>query len=214
MKDNYGRNIDYLRISITDRCNLRCGYCMPKGIQLAPMHDILTYEEIELICKAAVKAGITKFKITGGEPLVRLGCAGLIGKIRSIPGVSQVTLTTNGVLLGKYLDELELEKAADIIEQMDADDAVDVLEEVDEETREQLPCCSPFVTYPHFGCFFYFSPLCPVLLSDKVRYLLRRRYLLFVYGYFSVGMHSISMDMIAPFERLQNASHSILSSML
>ena len=106
MKDNYGRNIDYLRISITDRCNLRCGYCMPKGIRLAPMHDILTYEEIELICKAAVKAGITKFKITGGEPLVRLGCAGLIGKIRSIPGVSQVTLTTNGVLLGKYLDEL------------------------------------------------------------------------------------------------------------
>lgn len=106
MKDNYGRIIDYMRISITDRCNLRCKYCMPHGICQVSMDEILSYEEIELICKAAVETGITKFKITGGEPLVRLGCPDLIGKIKKIPGVSQVTLTTNGVLLSKYIDEL------------------------------------------------------------------------------------------------------------
>lgn len=106
MKDNYGRTIDYMRVSITDRCNLRCGYCMPHGISLVSMSDILTYEEIELICQAAAEAGIRKFKITGGEPLVRLGCADLIGNLKKIPGVSQVTMTTNGVLLGEYLPEL------------------------------------------------------------------------------------------------------------
>ena len=106
MRDSYGRNIDYMRISITDRCNLRCQYCMPRGIPFVQMEEILTYEEIALICKASVEAGITKFKITGGEPLVRRGCPQLVGMLRRIPGVSQVTLTTNGVLLGKYLDEL------------------------------------------------------------------------------------------------------------
>lgn len=95
-----------MRISITDRCNLRCKYCMPEGIQLVSMEEILTFEEIEQICRAAVRTGITRFKITGGEPLVRLGCPELIGMIKGIPGVEQVTLTTNGVLLGQYLERL------------------------------------------------------------------------------------------------------------
>ena len=103
MKDQYGRIIDYMRISITDRCNLRCRYCMPEGVELVPMKNILSYEEIEMVCQAAAKAGIRKFKITGGEPLVRLGSPELIGKIKKIPGVEQVTMTTNGVLLSKYL---------------------------------------------------------------------------------------------------------------
>lgn len=106
MKDNYGRIIDYMRISITDRCNLRCKYCMPEDVKLVGMDNLLTYEEIERIAKAAVKEGIRKFKITGGEPLVRRGCVDLIGRIKSIPGVEQVTMTTNGVLLGRYLPEL------------------------------------------------------------------------------------------------------------
>ena len=106
MKDNFGRDIRYMRISITDRCNLRCKYCMPCGIPLVSMEQILKFEEIEEICRVAVSLGITRFKITGGEPLVRLGCADLIGKIKQIPGVEQVTLTTNGVLLSKYLDDL------------------------------------------------------------------------------------------------------------
>lgn len=114
MKDGYGRTIDYLRISITDRCNLRCRYCMPHGIALVPMEDILSYEEIERVCRAAADAGIRKLKITGGEPLVRFGCAELIGKLKKIPGIAQVTLTTNGVLLERYLPQL-LENGLDAV---------------------------------------------------------------------------------------------------
>mgnify|MGYP002510139666 CR=1 FL=1 len=106
MKDQYGRTIDYMRISITDRCNLRCRYCMPDGVELVSMGEILTYEEIERICGAAASEGIRKLKITGGEPLVRLGCVGLIGKLKKIPGIEQVTLTTNGVLLEEYAEGL------------------------------------------------------------------------------------------------------------
>lgn len=106
LTDSFGRKIDYMRISITDRCNLRCVYCMPEGIRLLPAEEILTFEEIETVCGAAVGLGIRRFKITGGEPLARLGCPELIGKLYQIPGVEQVTLTTNGVLLGEYVDAL------------------------------------------------------------------------------------------------------------
>lgn len=114
MKDSFGREINYMRVSITDRCNLRCRYCMPGGIRLVPMGEILTFEEIEQILKEAAELGIRRFKITGGEPLVRLGCPGLIGRIKRLPGVEQVTLTTNGILLGQYLDEL-LENGLDAV---------------------------------------------------------------------------------------------------
>lgn len=114
VKDPYGRTIEYMRISITDRCNLRCRYCMPDGTKWIPMKDILTYEEIERICRVAVKLGITRFKITGGEPLVRKGCAELIRMLRQIPGVEEVTMTTNGILLGEYLGEL-LEAGLDAV---------------------------------------------------------------------------------------------------
>ncbi|MEE1086594.1 MAG: GTP 3',8-cyclase MoaA [Schaedlerella sp.] len=106
MLDQYGRNIDYLRISITDRCNLRCRYCMPDGVELKQMEEILTYEEIETICRMAAQIGIKKIKVTGGEPLVRRGCTEFIGKLKAIPGIEQVTLTTNGVLLKEHLEEL------------------------------------------------------------------------------------------------------------
>ena len=106
MKDTYGRDISYMRISITDRCNLRCRYCMPQGVTWLPMGEILTYEEICLICREAVKLGISRFKITGGEPLARKDCPELIRGIREIPGVEQVTLTTNGVYLGRDLEAL------------------------------------------------------------------------------------------------------------
>ena len=106
MKDNYGRNIDYIRISITDRCNLRCKYCMPDGIEFLPMKEILTLEEIVEVCKIGAELGIYKVKITGGEPLVRKGCVELIRMIKEIPNMKQVTLTTNGVLLKKYAKDL------------------------------------------------------------------------------------------------------------
>ncbi len=106
MKDAVGRTITYMRISITDRCNLRCRYCMPNGIETVPMGDLLTYEEILEVCREAVSLGITRFKITGGEPLVRKGCCELIGQIKALPGVEEVTLTTNGILLDQYLPAL------------------------------------------------------------------------------------------------------------
>lgn len=115
MKDSFGREINYMRISITDRCNLRCSYCMPKeGIRLVPAEEILTFEEIVRVCQAAAELGIRQFKITGGEPLVRPGCPDLVGMIKRLPGVRQVTLTTNGVLLGQYLDVL-LENGLDAV---------------------------------------------------------------------------------------------------
>lgn len=107
-KDSYGRTINYMRISITDRCNLRCRYCMPDEVDWIPPDEVLTYEEITEVCQEAVKLGITRFKITGGEPLVRKGCPELIRMIKDIPGVELVTLTTNGLLLGEQLEPLLL----------------------------------------------------------------------------------------------------------
>ena len=108
MKDKFLRNINYMRISITDRCNMRCNYCMPGGIKNFSMNDeILTYEEILEIAKAAVNCGIVNFKITGGEPLVRRGAVDLISRLKNISGVQKVTLTTNGALLSNFIHELK-----------------------------------------------------------------------------------------------------------
>lgn len=106
MKDCLGRTIDYMRVSITDRCNLRCRYCMPDGCEWIPMEQILTFEEITEVCRLAAQLGIRHIKITGGEPLVRKGCADLIGMLKSVSGIEQVTLTTNGVLLAQHADAL------------------------------------------------------------------------------------------------------------
>ena len=107
MRDKYGREIDYLRISLTDRCNLRCIYCMPEeGVKSLSHGDILTYDEILRICRCTADLGIRKIKLTGGEPLVRKGCASLAKQIRAIPGIEKITLTTNGILLADQLDAL------------------------------------------------------------------------------------------------------------
>ena len=152
MKDSFGRNIDYMRISITDRCNLRCCYCMPdESVQpaetirfssrfspeeitnaaeaellspeeitntaeaglLSPEEitntaeaGLLSFDEVEETVRTAAGLGITRFKVTGGEPLLREGCSSLIERLHSIPGVEQVTLTTNGVLLERNLEKL------------------------------------------------------------------------------------------------------------
>lgn len=100
MYDRYNRKINYLRISVTDRCNLRCRYCMPAdGIKLLSHEDILSYEEIVEIVKAGVKKGIDKIRITGGEPLVRKNVVALIRMISDIPGIKDLAMTTNGIFL-------------------------------------------------------------------------------------------------------------------
>lgn len=101
MKDDYGREIDYLRISVTDRCNLRCRYCMPEGgVKWFPKSEILTFEEILKVCSVAAGLGFKKFRLTGGEPLVRLGILDFIKGLSEIDGVQDIAMTTNGILLG------------------------------------------------------------------------------------------------------------------
>jgi len=103
MYDSFDRRIDYLRISVTDRCNLRCTYCMPaEGVPLLSHADILSYEEIVEVVMEAVRLGITKVRITGGEPLVRKGVVSLVGRIAAIQEIKDLGLTTNGILLGEY----------------------------------------------------------------------------------------------------------------
>lgn len=106
MTDQFGRNIKYLRVSITDRCNLKCFYCMPHGAPAVQHRDILRYEEIARIVRIAASLGITKVRITGGEPLVRKDCVQLIKMIREIPEIDTIAMTTNGILLPEYLSEL------------------------------------------------------------------------------------------------------------
>ena len=106
MKDSYGRTVDYMRISITDRCNLRCRYCMPEMPCFLPRKELLSLEEILDICVCGAQMGIRKIKITGGEPLLRPGCVELIRKLKEIPGMEKVTLTTNGVLLAPFAEAL------------------------------------------------------------------------------------------------------------
>lgn len=106
MKDSYGRTVDYMRISITDRCNLRCRYCMPEMPCFLPRKELLSLEEILDICVCGAQMGIRKIKITGGEPLLSPGCVELIRKLKEIPGMEKVTLTTNGVLLAPFAEAL------------------------------------------------------------------------------------------------------------
>ncbi|GAQ94288.1 cyclic pyranopterin phosphate synthase [Thermodesulfovibrio aggregans] len=104
MKDSFNRKIDYLRISVTDRCNLRCIYCMPEeGIKnLLPHDEILSYEEILQIIKVATTIGISKIRITGGEPLLRKNIESFIERVSRVDGIKDIGITTNGVLLKKY----------------------------------------------------------------------------------------------------------------
>lgn len=108
MYDKFNRKINYLRISVTDRCNLRCTYCMPEsGIQLLKHSDIISFEEIVDVVKTSVGLGIDKIRITGGEPLVRKGIVDLVGMIAEIPGINDFGLTTNGTSLKKYAKDLK-----------------------------------------------------------------------------------------------------------
>jgi cyclic pyranopterin phosphate synthase len=105
--DNYQRPINYLRLSITDRCNLRCRYCMPEeGVEMVRHGDLLTYEEILKTIEVFASHGISKVRITGGEPLVRRGVVDLIQRIARIKGIKDLSLTTNGVLLKEYAGAL------------------------------------------------------------------------------------------------------------
>lgn len=108
MYDRFERELNYLRISVTDRCNLRCRYCMPEsGIELMKHEDILSYDEIAEFTRVAVRNGIDKVRITGGEPLVRKGVVTLVSMLSTIDGISDLSMTTNGVLLKQFAGDLK-----------------------------------------------------------------------------------------------------------
>lgn len=109
MRDQYGRDICYLRISVTDRCNLRCVYCMPEeGVAWMPHSQILTYEQITQVVEAASRLGVRHIRLTGGEPLVRPQLYRLVEMVKGVAGIESVALTTNGVLLAQQLSQLRL----------------------------------------------------------------------------------------------------------
>lgn len=107
LTDSYGRKINYLRLSVTDRCNLRCQYCMPaEGVAAKGHCAILRYEELLRIAQAAVSIGIEKVRVTGGEPLIRSGIVGFLGQLSALPGLKHLALTTNGLLLPEMAGDL------------------------------------------------------------------------------------------------------------
>ncbi|MFX4261093.1 GTP 3',8-cyclase MoaA [Pelotomaculum propionicicum] len=108
MRDTYRREINYLRVSVTDKCNLRCIYCLPpEGVKSIPHDEILRDEEFEAIVRAAALVGIRKIRLTGGEPLVRRGVEDLVRRFANIPGIDDITLTTNGILLPDHAAALK-----------------------------------------------------------------------------------------------------------
>ncbi len=105
--DHYNRPINYLRISVTDRCNLRCVYCMPaEGVRWRSHEEVLRFEEIETVVRSAVELGICKVRLTGGEPLVRLGAVDLVRMLRRVQGIDDLSMTTNGILLSRFVPSL------------------------------------------------------------------------------------------------------------
>jgi GTP 3',8-cyclase len=105
--DTFGRRINYLRLSVTDRCNMRCRYCMPEdGVEKLPHQEVLSYEELYGIARAAVSLGIEKIRVTGGEPLVRKGIVPFLSELSAIPGLRQLVLTSNGLLLEEMASDL------------------------------------------------------------------------------------------------------------
>src|SRR5580698_5832925 len=107
-KDSFNREIDYLRISLTDRCNLRCVYCMPlEGLRFLPNAEMLAAEEIERVVRAAVRVGFRKFRLTGGEPTLRLDLLEIVERLARVPGVDGLALTTNALLLTELAPALK-----------------------------------------------------------------------------------------------------------
>src|ERR1700676_2302639 len=103
--DQYGRKVDYVRVSVTDRCNLRCTYCMSEDMQFLPKADLLSLEELDRLCTAFVRRGVRHLRLTGGEPLMRRGIMDLVrGLSRHLKdgGLKELTLTTNGVRLREF----------------------------------------------------------------------------------------------------------------
>ena len=105
--DKFGRTVDYIRLSVTDRCDFRCVYCMTEDMKFLPRSQILSLEELYLVAKAFIELGVKKIRLTGGEPMVRSDVMSLIEKLGALPGLEELNLTTNGAQLDKYAPALK-----------------------------------------------------------------------------------------------------------
>ena len=122
--DNHGRPINYLRLAVTDRCNLRCFYCMPEeGVNYLPKKELLTFEEIDRLVIILASVGISKIRLTGGEPFVRTDLMALIRRIKSTHGIKELHITTNGTLISPYIAELKQLNIASVNLSLDSLDA-------------------------------------------------------------------------------------------
>lgn len=123
LRDNYGRPITYLRLAVTDRCNLRCAYCMPENMRFLPPQELLTDDEMMRLVEVCASLGVSKVRITGGEPFVRKGIMELLWRIKQTKGIDEVHITTNGVLTAQYIPELQEMGIASVNLSMDTFDA-------------------------------------------------------------------------------------------
>ncbi|NJN81713.1 MAG: radical SAM protein, partial [Caldilineaceae bacterium] len=106
MHDSYGRRVNYLRISLTDVCNLRCVYCMPEQMQFQPRHELMSDEEVLFLVRVGASLGVNKIRLTGGEPTIRPGVVDLVREIAAVPGIEDLAMTTNALLLDKLAKPL------------------------------------------------------------------------------------------------------------
>lgn len=106
MHDSYGRRINYLRISLTDACNLRCVYCMPEHMKFLPRHELMSDDEILFLVRVGASLGVNKIRLTGGEPTIRPNVVELVREIATVPGIKDIAMTTNGLLLDKLAEPL------------------------------------------------------------------------------------------------------------
>lgn len=122
LTDAFGRHIDYLRVSLTDRCNFRCTYCMPEDMQFAPRRDNLALEELEIICRAFVDLGVKKIRLTGGEPLIHPEFAQLLHSISALADLQRIAITTNGAFIRKHIEVLRSSKVSQLNISLDSVD--------------------------------------------------------------------------------------------
>ena len=203
MKDSFNRNISYARVSITDRCNLRCKYCIPDDVSYIPCEDILRYEEILRLCGILASMGVNTIRVTGGEPLVRQDCMQLLENLMDMPGIKHVGLTTNATLLKPYvkkladlksvsinisLDTLSNEGYAKLTGQDKLDDVLSSIEELSKYGIKTKVNCVPIKGVNDDQII----PLAEIAKNNKINV----RFIELMPSKLNVGMKGISTDEI------------------
>ena len=165
MNDLFGRNIDYLRLSVTDLCDLRCVYCMdPAGVEKLAHGDILSFEALEELVRCAVALGVTKVRLTGGEPLTRRGIVTLCARLKAIPGVKELAMTTNAQTLERFARPLReaglrarlvLQVHDELIVECPQEEAMEVCALVTAQMEQAASLSVPLTAEAKYGASWY-----------------------------------------------------------